>query len=190
MNNSASILKDPNLPAVALLTIAVNKYGLTCFDWEPFILRKELEEDLGITLTDLQSDKLQAAITIFTTDSFESDWHTFNVCVHLLNNEHASFDTLDPIDAESIAAILPELEVLRNDDEGLTFSDEVNAYAGLIFYEYGCSKAPDIFPTAIMPAAVEADMTEKNEALSELYKAKKLHLEQLLKQIEQFYIAN
>jgi hypothetical protein len=184
-----TFLRDKDAPAAALLAVAVQKYGTACFEWEPEVLRKELEEDFSVTLSDLQSDRLQTAITILTTDHFESNWHVFNVCIHLLNNEHADFTSLDPIEAEYIAGALPEIELLRNDDEdGIKFSDEVNAYAGLIFYEYGCGKAPNIFPTALMPHyVVETDNAEKDEALSELYQAKKARLEEYMARVSATY---
>ena len=185
-----TFLRDQDAPATALLAVVTQKYGTVCYDWDPAVLRKEIEEDFSVKLTDLQFDRLQAAITILTTDHFESNWHVFNVCIHLLNGEYADFTTLDPIEAEHIAGAMPEIELLRNDDEdGIKFSDEVNAYTGLIFYDYGCSKAPDIFPTAQMPRhTVEADTTEKSEALRELYQAKKTYLEEYMARVSATYI--
>ena len=186
-----SLLRDQNAPASVLLAVVIAKYGTECFDWESEILRAEVDDDFGVKLTDLQADKLQAAITILTTDHFESNWHVFNVCVHLLNGEHADFDTLEPVEAEQIAAIMPEVAFLRNDDDGITFSDEVNAYVGLIFSEYGCISAPTIFPTAIMPTGlnfnIQASMLEKNEALSEMYQAKKEQLDNYLTKVRSAY---
>lgn len=184
-----TFLRDPNAPAIALLAVAVGKYGPECFEWDPALLRKEIHEDFDVDLTDLQADKLQAAITIITTDFFESNWQIFNCCILLLNNEHADLQTFDSVEAEHIAAAMPEIEYLRNEDEdGMKFSDEVNAYAGLIFSEYGCSKAPDIFPTALMPSGqADGSMLEKNDALRELYQAKKDWLEKYIKRVESAY---
>lgn len=184
-----TFLKDPHAPGSVLLAVALNKYGTECFKWEPSSLRYELEEDFSVKLTDLQADKLQAAITLYTTDQIESNWHAFNVACHVLNNEYVDHEIFDyPLEAEYIIGVLPEFEFLRNDEDGIVFSPEVNAYAGLVFYEYGCSKPPTLFPTAIMPeGVVEGDMTEKNAALDELYKAKKASLEKYLAAVQSVY---
>ena len=184
-----ALLRDQDAPGSVLLAIALAKYGTECFEWEPEILRLELEEDFGIKLTDLQSDKLQAVLTLYTTDQVESNWHAFNTACHVMNNEHVDHTVFDyPLEAEYIIGALPEFEFLRNDEDGITFSPEVNAYAGLVFYDYGCSKPPTLFPTAIMPAGVvDADMTEKNAALEELYKAKKESLERYLLKVKKAY---
>jgi len=189
VETTLTFLKKESTPATVLLSIAVGKYGLDCFEWFPALLRKELHEDCDVDITDLQADKIQAAIIILTTDLFETNWQVFNVCVRLLNNEYADFETFEPLEAEFIAGAMPEIEYLRNGDEdGIIFSDEVNVYAGLVFSEYGCSKAPDVFPTAIMPTGLnDGDMKDKNEALKEMYQAKKDHLEQTIKKSEEIH---
>lgn len=186
---SLKFLRDEHAPGSVLLAVALNKYGTECLEWEPEILRLELEEDFGLKLTDLQSDKLQAVITLYTTDQIESNWHAFNVACHVMNNEYVDHEVFDyPLEAEYIVSVMPEIEFLRNDETGITFSPEVNAYAGLIFYEYGCSKPPTLFPTAIMPqCAVDADMTEKNAALEELYRAKKASFDSYMARVQKAY---
>ena len=157
----------------------MEEYGTEFFDWEPEVLRIEVLADFGVNLSDTQSDKIQAAIIIISTDHFENDWHTFNCCIHGLSGEPFSYDELYPVDAEQIAAAIPEVEVIRNHylGEGFNFSAEVNAYAGMIFSEYGLFFAPSEFPTAIMPALPgehsSDSQVEKKEALAELYSAKK-----------------
>ena len=188
-----ALLKDSKLPAAALLAIAFAEYGSDCFDWEPEILRDELSKEFGVDITARQSDKLQAAITIISTDHYESDWHTFNVATHCLNGEPVDYDTFDPIDAEQIAAALPEVQIIRNQfvDGGLTFSDEVNAYVGMIFSEYGLLFTPHIFPTAIMPNLqgehYSDSQTEKQDALAEIYTDKKKQVEEFLTKVRSAY---
>jgi hypothetical protein len=177
-----SLLKDKGTPASVLLTIVFEEYGADCFDWEPEVLRLEILSDFGVELVPIQSDKLQAAITIMSTDHFEHDWHSFNSCIHALNGEPFDYEEVYPIDAEQIVAAMPEIEMLRNNflADGLSYSDEVNAYAGFIFSDYGLILAPEEFPTALMPS-LQGEYTldsqvEKREALDEIYKAKKAKL--------------
>lgn len=181
------VLKDEEAPASALLCIALKKYGTDCLDWAPEILRAELESDYGIEISDLQSDKLQAAITIFSTNLFEDQWEVFVTCCHLLNNIYDTFLDFIPLEAEYIAAALAEASILKNEEfEG--FSDEVKTFAGLVFHEYGMSKPPDIFKDAIIVAKTGDDKInmEKNEALNEIYDARKKTVQEYLESLELF----
>ena len=181
-----SLLKDKATPAPVLLAIAYEEYGPDLFDWEPEIVRLEILEDFGVELTAQQSDKLQAAITIMSTDHFQSDWHSFNTCILALNNEPFDYEDLYPVDAEQIVAAMPDIEMLTSDflGEGLRFDDEVNTYAGLIFSEYGLFFAPHEFPTAYIPALpgehTSTSQVEKQEGLAEIYNARKEKLNEYM----------
>ena len=189
----ATILKDKATPGSALLAIALAEYGTACFDWEPEVLRAELADDFGVSISDIKSDKLQAAIIVYTTDQFESNWHVFNTVTHCLNGEPTDADVLDPIDPEQVASAMAEVEVLRSQltDGGLKFDDEVNTYAGLLFSSYGLLFTPTIFPTAIMPnlqGEHSADtQSEKQEALNEIYSLKKAQVTEYLEKVKNCY---
>ena len=89
---SLDVLKDEKAPAIALLSIVVQRYGVEAFDWQPEFLRDEIKNDFNVELSDLQSDKLQAAITILKTDLFETQWEVFKTVCHLLNNTPDLFE--------------------------------------------------------------------------------------------------
>jgi len=168
-----TFLRDPNVPACVLLVLAIRKYGVDCFDTHPEFLRKDIEEDYQVKLTDLQSDKLQASITVLSTDQFESHWEVFETCCHLFNNQPDDFGTFDPLEAEEIALALAEVEVIRDTTlDAIHYNAEVNVYAGAVFYNYGMCKPPTIFPSALLQKAVECSDDEKNEALGELHAAR------------------
>jgi hypothetical protein len=190
---AVNILKDKAVSPSVLLAIAVSEYGTDCFDWEPDLLRLEILEDFGVELSPSQSDKLQAAITVISTDQFENDWMAFNNCIHALNGEPFEHDLYDPVDAEQIAAVMPEIEVIRNQftEEGIKFSDEVNTYAGFVFSEYGLFFAPNEFSTALMPSLegehYSDSQTEKQEALAQIYTAKKDKIKLGLAELEHVF---
>jgi hypothetical protein len=178
------VFKDEKAPAFALLTVALRKYGFDILDEEAELLRLQIERDYDIKLSDLQSDKLQAAIIVLHTDHFEYDWRVFETICHLFNNAECHHDVLDPLEAEEIPVALAEVAMIKSSiepKEDLDYGDEVRAYAGHIFYEYGLHKAPKIFPTAIMPKSVECNDKEKNAALSELFDA---HANYILEYVE------
>ncbi len=190
------VFKDEKAPALALLSCVIRKYGVESFDWEPGILRAEIEDDFDITLSDLQSDKIQAAITVLTTNSFQDQWEAFEKICHLFNNVADDFSMVNPLEAEEIAQALadyylinvvenavenptnePELDQIP-DERGenispTTYSPEVRAYVGQILFDYGCCAAPKLFPTAILPGGVvPGDNTEKEQALEEIFNAR------------------
>jgi hypothetical protein len=175
------VYRDQQAPAFALLAVTIRKYGLSILEEEAEFLRMEINRDYDVRLSDLQNDKLQAAINILLTDHFEYDWRVFETCCHLLSNQPTEFDVLNPLEAEQIAIGVAEARLIKSEildeDEALIFGDEVRAYVGHIFYEYGLHKAPKIFPTAIMPNSVPVNDVTKNEALTELYQT---HLEIIL----------
>jgi hypothetical protein len=167
---SLDVLNYEKAPALALLYVVIKKYGVEAFSWQPEFLREELESDFNVCLSDLQSDKLQAAIIILQTDLFEGQWEVFKTICHLLNNTPDNFEDATGLEAEEVASALAQYKLLVGSTGTPPFSDEVNAGAGVVFYNYGMSEAPSILPTASIPGyAVKADPTEKNQALSEIY---------------------
>lgn len=182
---SRDVYKDDKAPAYVLLGVTLKKYGLAALEEEPELLRMLIERDSDIKLSDLQADKLQAAICTMLTDQVETHWRIFEPCVHLFNNQYVEHDILTPVEAEEIAVALAEIAMIKNDvldkNELIHYGEEVLAYAGHVFYEYGMSKAPDIFPDAIMPKCNDCCYAEKNAALKELFNA---HVEYILDYLE------
>lgn len=179
-------LKQPQIPAIVLLTIALGRFGADCLLWEPELLRNELETDYGVTISDLQSDKLQAAIIALTTDMTEQDWKVFETSFHLFCGLHEDFTIVTPLEAEYLVMGLAEFELIKlGDEDGINYSDEVAAYAGRVFHEYGLANAPDVASWAIMPEchADKIDDSEKREALRELYMARREYLVGLMERV-------
>lgn len=180
------VYKDSKAPAYALLAVTLRKYGLSALEEEPELLRAEIDRDYDIKLSDLQTNKLQAAITVMLTDHFEHDWKVFETIGHAINGSLVDHDILTPLEAEEIAVMLAEAVLIKSDtgENRIDYGDEVRAYAGLIFHDYGMHKAPKIFPQAIMPKSVECDDKEKNLALKELFDA---HVEYVLDYMERMH---
>lgn len=173
MKLSLDVLKDEKAPVIALVAAVLKKYGTEAMNWQPELLRNEIESDYGLTMSDLQSDKIQAGFSILVTDLFESQWEVFKTICHLLNNTPDSFEDPTPLEAEELATAIAHYRLIIGDDpEKAKFSDEVRAYVGVVLYHYGMSEPAAIFPTALMPASVKSDPTEKDAALNELFDAK------------------
>jgi hypothetical protein len=178
MKTPKQILEDQHAPPVALLALIIKNYGNECFEWDSMVLKAELNEDFDCDLTDLQSDKIQAAITVLTTDVYETHINSFETINYLFNHLQDNFDEINPLEPEQLIAGLTEAYLIRG--EKFDFSPEVRVYAGQIFRDYGMHKPPTLFPTAIMEQK-EGDDTEKNEALQEIFDEKLKHSEQYVK---------
>ena len=169
------IFRDTKAPAFALLAAFIKHYGTAALSWEPEIIRKEIDEDFNLKLSDLQKDKLQAAITCLTTNLYETDYNVFRVVNHLFSNIHSEFNTFDILEAEELMNGYAEYMLIKEsiDDDDIKFDPEVRAFAGTVFFNYGMSKAPSLFPVAIMPQnANDGEDVDKNEALTELFNDK------------------
>lgn len=183
------IYKDPKAPAFVLLGITIKKYGVESLEYDPELLRAEIEKDYDIKMPDLNMDKLQAAIVVMTTDHFYNDWRVFETCCHLFHNEPVDADMLNPLDAEDIAVGLAEATMIKADTfehlSELDFDDEIRAYAGQVFFEYGLSTAPTIFRSAILPTVPgsAANDPDKNAALKELFDSHSLYTLDYLERI-------
>ena len=167
--NSLQILREEKSPAIALLAIALKRYGSECFLWEPVVLRHQLEQDYSHELTDLQSDKLQAAIMVLTSERFETNVKAFELVCHLFCNIPDSYTDFEPLHADELVRGYAQAMLIRH--EPIEFHEEVRGYAGKVFFEFGLSKPPKVFPTALIPreAVPVEDEEEKNEVLQDLF---------------------
>lgn len=163
----AMVYQDLNAPPVALLIIFIATYGPEALDWDSQIIRNEIEKDYAITLDDLQADKLNAAIEVLTSNLYEENWNVYETCSHLLANVPVDSTIVVPLQVEEIIKSLAEAFLIRH--ESLEFGPDINLYVGQIFYDFGMSKAPKLFSSAIMPDGNKSDDKEKNDALQELF---------------------
>jgi len=179
MKTPKQVVEDEKAPASVLLVLVTKKYGHECYEWAPEVLKAELTLDFDCEISDLQSDKLQAAITILMTDQYENNIKVFETLNYLLNHQPDNLDELNPLEAEELICGMTEAYMIRG--EPIMFSPEVRVYAGQIFYEYGLHRPPALFSQAIMQEK-DGDDTEKNEALQEIFNEKIKITEEYLKQ--------
>ena len=178
MKSVKQVFEDVKAPAVVLLSITIKKYGAECLEWDPTLLKAELQRDFACELTDLQSDKLQAAITVLTSSVYESHIAVFETINYAFNHQLDNLDELNPLEAEELIIGLTEAYIIRS--EAIEFSAEVRVYAGMIFHAYGMHKPPTLFPYAIMQER-EGNDDEKNDALQEIFSEKIRLIEEYFK---------
>jgi hypothetical protein len=179
MKTPKQVFEDEKAPASVLLALVTKKYTSECYEWEPLVLKAELQRDLDCEISDLQSDKLQAAILVLTTDMYEDNIKVFETLNHLFNHQQDHLDELNPLEAEELICGMTEAYMIRG--EAMQFSPEIRVYAGKVFYDYGMHKPPALFHQAIMQER-EGNDDEKNAALQEIFDEKVKITETYLKQ--------
>jgi hypothetical protein len=178
MKSIKEILSDEKAPVTALIYAITKEYGNECYEWEPLVLKTELQKDYNCDISDLQSDKIQAGITLLTTEQYENNIAVFETLNYLLNHQPDDLAEFNPLEPEELICGLTEAYIVRGEE--LSFSPEVRVYAGIIFRDYGLHKPPKLFPKAIMEER-EGNDDEKNEALQEIFDAKLKLVEDYLK---------
>lgn len=179
MRSAKSILEDQQATVALLLAVVLNSMGTESMEWTPVILREELDNKYGVSISDFQSDKIQSGFALLMNNDFETYWNIFENIGHLLVNQGMMHDAAEHLEAEEIAGALGHALLLVGEYEGrMVFSDEVEKYAGLVFWDYGMYRAPSIMPTAIMPVVeykgadlekAEAGWKDKDTALRTIY---------------------
>lgn len=170
---SRQVLQDKEAPVAALVVAALDTFGIQCLMWESGILRDEIKQELNLEITDLQHDRLQAGITVLTSNVYQDDPSAFLLLSKLFNNQPVDHENpVAEITAEEFAVALANFDILEPEND-FPFSDDVKRVIGQIFHEYGLSDAATIYPSALMPAKTGEKVgeieQEKNEALTEIY---------------------
>ena len=64
-----------------MVTLLVSSYGAECLNWEPETLDLQIRNDFGVDMENRDADRLNAAVSVLTTDLFFLSLEGFcNVC--------------------------------------------------------------------------------------------------------------
>jgi len=158
--NIVKLLNNDNVFASVILAICVNSFGTECFDWEPDTLIMELEEDFNIQLSQVNRDKLNAILTVITTDQFYKDPVVFWQVGNVLSGTPANFVTgADPLTVDEAAWAAVEAALIDMPDGDLpqpSYSSQVSAMVGAILKSEGFSRPPQFLKFATMPERHQA----------------------------------
>ena len=147
----ADMLKSPDTFATVLAAIILDHYGIEAFNWEQDTLDRELHGDFGVMLPQINRDKLQAVITLQTTNQFYTDWPMFNNICEALNNDPVDFEILDLVPPEYMAWGITEAALFEDPKNLMEFDPEVKTFMGTLLRHYGITHPPDALQIATMP---------------------------------------
>lgn len=142
--------------ASTLLTIAYDLYGpkpgderIEMFEWSPPALRMQLEEDLGIHMSQASNDRLMCARWLPTNDAFYNSLPDFNDTCNVLSGGTLGGD-FEPATAEEIAWGITEGMLLSPPDptDENPFSEEIVGFIASVLKDEGILNPPDVLRIA------------------------------------------
>lgn len=121
-------LIDPESIGSVLLIGLLDKYGSEMFDWEPQTLDLEVKHDWGVSMPQVNKDKVWALVTELTTNLFYSSLDAFTHICNSLNGSGADFENYDFATVQEMCWTLAEVQLLDPPDEGDKFNHEILSY--------------------------------------------------------------
>lgn len=192
-----ALLEDSDTYATTLITIVLDRYGVEALDWSPQTVRMELRDDFQANVPRNNIDKIMAAATILTTDSFYKNLTKFIQLCNILSDEEFNPMVFDPADSFEMAWGITEAMLLYPPDEDEPFTDEIRYYMGYMLDEEGVIHPPDVLGIALrdqpaadplanlsddptMYSAFYANQSSKSQEISDMLKE---HLAELFNQL-------
>lgn len=139
-----SLLTQDTTSATALFLAVRNLLGPQFINWEPESIWMDLYQKHGIDLSNINRDKIQACITLLTTDYFYHDAAVFeNTCMAFCH-EWSSPEILHEASPAQMSWGVVEAKFLRklHNQESLPFDYEPRGYVAIVCYREGLVVAP------------------------------------------------
>ena len=175
-------LVDESTFSTSLLVIAVDRYGLEALSWEPETLIRELEEDFNTQIPQSNRDKLNAIITILTTNSFYSDPLVFWQITKAINGESVSWlNEHDPLTSDECAWAM--IEISLNEGETQEMGEDIRVMVGELLRTEGFVRPPKFLNWAIMPESSVAGDRAADEAKEKRQENLKEDLEETMREL-------
>lgn len=172
------LLEHPETHALTLLVLAFDSYPesdeegrLAFVTWAPETLWRQLEEDYSVKLPVANSDKLAAAVCLWTSNEFFKSTDAFLRICNVLCGVGTGAE-FSPPDCLELAWGITEACLIHPPDEDEPFTDEIRHYIGRMLDEEGISNAPGVLRLGIRdPAkpAAGAEYTDDPDLAHEIF---------------------
>lgn len=161
------LLTDPDTFATVMLMIALDTFGMECLHdkdepergpWHAATFRSMLTQHFGVTIPQLNMDKLMAAVTLLTTDLFFTNVDRFIALANVFAGSEFSPRIFDKADTAECAWAITEALILDPPDHENPepFCEDIRRYIGAVLRDEGFVKPPDI-----LRIAIEGDFSER-----------------------------
>lgn len=134
-----------------LLIAMFDTFGIECLKWEPETIELELKKYLQTDIPEQNLDRLQAAMSVLTSNLFFVSLEAFNVTCNSLNFSKVDGTTFIPADIEDIMWGITEVNLLLGADANKNeFSRDIQLYVGKVLESEGVLDPPSILAFADM----------------------------------------
>lgn len=171
--------------ATPLLLMVMDQYGPEALQWSPETIRMELEQDFHLKLPKATLDKIMAAISIVTTNTFYKDVTRFIELCNILSGDDFQPDEFEPADAEEMLIAITEALLLwppDDDPEDTEFSPEIREYIRQVLGQQGILKPFDVLRLAFSgdeSAKVDVEFADDPEMYSAIYETQQSKTDEL-----------
>lgn len=151
MISKKDIFLSPDSFGTTLLIALFDSFGTECLQWEPETIELELNKLLGTDIPEENMDRLQAAMSVLTSNLFFISLEAFNLTCNSLNFSKMDGKTFIPADIEDIMWGITEVNLLLGADaKDNEFSRDIQLYVGKILESEGILDPPSILSFADM----------------------------------------
>lgn len=124
-----NLYQHPLAHPLALTLGVIYQYGPECLLWEPETLRFFTQDELG-PMSDLNSHKIQACISMLRNNAFWNRWEVFTVCTMPLNDIPPDFEVQQ---VPTVADILVSVEIAKALRDDVEFNSEVRTFMEKVY---------------------------------------------------------
>lgn len=195
------VLSNEDTFATTLLVLLIDRFGLETLEWHPETIHMELSDEFHIEIPVLNTDKLNAAIDIATSNSFYKQMHKFIQYCNVLSGSHFHFGVFDPADAMECAWGITEAMLIYPPEEDEPFSEEIRYYIGKVLHDEGIKTPPDVLRIGLWdaeysdmsttdPEMFQMEFEVQADEAKEITEILRSRLRRLLEEIEQLPLDN
>lgn len=162
-HKQAEVLQNDDSFATTVVAILYAKYGTEFFDWDPVNLALQIKQDFGFEPDVNLKDKIQAVVTLFTTDQFFASLQAYAAISNAFSHRGQELAMFTPPDADDCAWGCLEAKLLLGMDYTGKFTADIASYVGMQLDREGVSVSPTILQFAKPPEKpdIGADMYDE-----------------------------
>jgi hypothetical protein len=141
------LFKNEKTHPLLLLRSYLQLFGAGALEWEPFVVKRSVENRLKINVPRVVLLKLMAAIAVANHDQFWSSWETFHTVSQALVGKIPSVSHIDNQSVSDLMLAIDAANRIRLDlgtiGDVPEFSEEVRRYMAAQLHESGIWYAPE-----------------------------------------------
>jgi len=171
------IFKDPGLFCSSVLLMLVDTFGAEVVNWEPETIYAAMKERFGVEMNNLLADKINAALSLLSSDIYYQDLTAFNTTNRVLSFRYADFDEFVPAPVDDTAWGVTEVSLIVGKEDQTDFNEDVKRYVGLLLETEGITRPPEILSFATFSTRDQDERTmalAQDPAMASMYETRQI----------------